>query len=101
MLLKTESYTKPDDLGFYGEFGGAFIPELLRPNVEELDQVFMKCLSDEQFQKEYIQILKDYVGRPTPLYHSEKLSEKYGGTIYLKREDLNHTGAHKINNAIG
>lgn len=101
MRLKALPYTQPDDLGFYGEFGGAFIPELLRPNVENLDQAFREHCTEESFQIEFIQLLKDYVGRPTPLYHSKKLSTKYGCTIYLKREDLNHTGAHKINNALG
>ncbi|MFT5859162.1 MAG: tryptophan synthase beta subunit [Flavobacteriaceae bacterium] len=101
MKLRTQPYTQPDDLGFYGEFGGAFIPELLRPNVEALNLAFRKYIGDEEFQSEFIHLLKDYVGRPTPLYHSEKLSNKHGCTIYLKREDLNHTGAHKINNAIG
>ncbi|MFK7785403.1 MAG: tryptophan synthase subunit beta [Crocinitomicaceae bacterium] len=91
----------PDEMGFYGEFGGAFVPELLRPNVEELAEAFSRLKDDASFSTEYISKLKDYVGRPTPLYLSEKLSAKHSCTIYLKREDLNHTGAHKINNAIG
>ena len=91
----------PDEMGFYGEFGGAFVPELLRPNVEELADAFNKLKNDASFNEEYISKLEDYVGRPTPLYLSEKLSAKYNCSIYLKREDLNHTGAHKINNAIG
>lgn len=91
----------PDKMGFYGNFGGAFVPELLRPNVEELAEAFNKLKDDLSFNKEYISKLKDYVGRPTPLYLSDKLSAKHGCSIYLKREDLNHTGAHKINNAIG
>ncbi len=91
----------PDEMGFYGDFGGAFVPELLRPNVEELAEAFNRLKDDPSFNDEYISKLKDYVGRPTPLYLSEKLSETHGCTVYLKREDLNHTGAHKINNAIG
>ncbi len=91
----------PDEMGFYGEFGGAFVPELLRKNVDDLQAAFSKFMQDEDFQKEFRGLLRDYVGRPTPLYHSKKLSEKFGGKIFLKREDLNHTGAHKINNAIG
>ena len=91
----------PDEMGFYGEFGGAFVPELLRPNVEELALAFNEKKNDEAFNAKYISVLEDYVGRPTPLYLSDKLSAKHGCTIYLKREDLNHTGAHKINNAIG
>lgn len=101
MLAKTKAYTQPDELGFYGQFGGAFIPELLRANIEELHLEYKKALADPQFHQEFKSLLKHYVGRPTPLYHSEKLSTKYGSKIYLKREDLNHTGAHKINNAIG
>lgn len=87
--------------GFYGAFGGAYIPELLYPNVKELEFNYQEIIQEPSFQKEYQQLLKDYVGRPTPLYFSEKLSKKYGANIFLKREDLNHTGAHKINNAIG
>jgi tryptophan synthase beta chain len=91
----------PDKNGFYGEFGGAFIPELLYPNVEELRDNYLQILSSDEFKREFSYLLKEYVGRPSPLYRSEKLSAKYGAEIYLKREDLNHTGAHKINNAIG
>ena len=87
--------------GFYGDFGGAYIPEILHRCVEELQNAYLKVLADESFQKEYQALLKDYVGRPSPLYLAKRLSEKYGCKIYLKREDLNHTGAHKINNAIG
>ncbi len=87
--------------GFYGSFGGAFIPELLYPNVKELEDNYLDILQSEAFQKEYKSLLKDYVGRPTPLYFAKRLSEKYGGNIYLKREDLNHTGAHKVNNTVG
>lgn len=87
--------------GFYGEFGGAYIPEILHGCVETLRQNYLKVLEDDSFKKEFAQLLKDYVGRPSPLYYAKRLSEKYGCKIYLKREDLNHTGAHKINNAIG
>lgn len=87
--------------GFYGEFGGAFIPEMLYPNVEELRKQYLGIIATDEFQKEFNQLLKDYVGRPTPLYFAERLSAKYNTKIYLKREDLCHTGAHKINNTIG
>lgn len=87
--------------GFYGEFGGAFIPEMLYPNVEELRQQYLAIIKTQSFQNEFQQLLKDYVGRPTPLYFAERLSAKYNTKIYLKREDLCHTGAHKINNTIG
>lgn len=87
--------------GFYGEFGGAFIPELLRPNIEELKIAFKKLSQSYSFQSNFNKLLKEYVGRPTPLYFAQRLSEHYGTNIYLKREDLCHTGAHKINNAIG
>jgi tryptophan synthase beta subunit len=87
--------------GFYGEFGGAFIPEMLYPNVEELCQNYLNFINEPEFKKEFHDLLKDYVGRPTPLYFAARLSEKYNAKIYLKREDLCHTGAHKINNTIG
>ena len=87
--------------GYYGEFGGAYIPEMLYPNVEELRQNYLKAMGEPAFQKEFKQLLKDYVGRPSPLYFAKRLSEIYNTKIYLKREDLNHTGAHKINNTIG
>lgn len=90
-----------NEKGYYGEFGGAYIPEILHRCVSELQEAYSKVLEDEGFKKEYAQLLKDYVGRPSPLYIAKRLSEKYGCKIYLKREDLNHTGAHKINNAIG
>jgi len=90
-----------DKYGYFGEFGGAFIPELLYKNVEELRENYLDIISDADFQKEFDDLLRDYVGRPTPLYLAKRLSEKYGTNIYLKREDLNHTGAHKINNTIG
>ena len=90
-----------NEKGYYGEFGGAFIPKMLYPNVEELRQNYLKVMAEPDFQKEFNQLLKDYVGRPSPLYFAKRLSEKYNTKIYLKREDLNHTGAHKINNTIG
>lgn len=90
-----------NDKGFYGDFGGAYIPELLHSNVEELLQNYKTVLNDDKFKEELKTLLRDYVGRPSPLYYSNRLSHKYGAQIYLKREDLNHTGAHKINNTIG
>lgn len=87
--------------GFYGKFGGAYIPEMLYPNVEELRINYESILGDPEFQAEFISLLKDYVGRPTPLYLAQRLSERYKSKIYLKREDLCHTGAHKINNTVG
>ncbi len=87
--------------GFYGEFGGAFVPEMMYPNIRELQDNYLEILADPGFQKEFRNLLKDYAGRPTPLYRSDRLSELYQTNIYLKREDLTHTGAHKINNTIG
>lgn len=87
--------------GYYGDFGGAYIPEMLLHNIYELKENYIKIMSDDSFQQEFNQLLKDYVGRPSPLYFSKNLSKKYSAKIYLKREDLNHTGAHKINNTIG
>ena len=91
----------PDKQGYYGDFGGAFIPEMLHPNVEELRKNYRKIISSKKFQSACNQLLKDYVGRPTPLYFAQNLSREFGTDIYLKREDLCHTGAHKINNTIG
>ncbi|WP_417557823.1 tryptophan synthase subunit beta [Mesoflavibacter zeaxanthinifaciens] len=90
-----------NEKGYYGDFGGAFIPEMLYPNVEELRQNYLNIMAEPSFKAEFDQLLKDYVGRPSPLYFAKRLSEKYNTKIYLKREDLNHTGAHKINNTIG
>jgi tryptophan synthase beta chain len=90
-----------NEKGYYGDFGGAYIPEMLYPNVEELRQKYLSIIKEESFQQEFKALLKDYVGRPSPLYLAKRLSEKYGANIFLKREDLNHTGAHKINNTIG
>lgn len=95
------NYRNPDENGYYGEFGGAFIPEMLYPNVEELQKNYLEIIESEEFQNEYQDLLKNYVGRATPLYFAKNLSQKYNTRIYLKREDLNHTGAHKINNALG
>ena len=90
-----------DEYGYYGQFGGAFIPEMLHPNIEQLRENYLEIISEPDFQLEFRHLLKDYVGRPTPLYFAKRLSEKYGANIYLKREDLCHTGAHKINNTLG
>ena len=90
-----------DNEGYFGEFGGAYIPEILHGCVTELQDTYMKVIGSPEFRNEYMALLRDYVGRPSPLYLSEKLSQKYGIRLYLKREDLNHTGAHKINNTIG
>jgi len=90
-----------NEKGYYGDFGGAYIPEMLYPNVEELRSSYLEIMQEESFQKEFKALLKDYVGRPTPLYFAERLSKKYNTKIYLKREDLCHTGAHKVNNTIG
>lgn len=90
-----------DEKGFYGKFGGAYIPEMLHPNVEELRENYEVIINSDDFKEEFHLLLKDYVGRPTPLYFAKRLSEKYNAKIYLKREDLCHTGAHKVNNTIG
>jgi len=94
------TYSVSED-GFYGEFGGAYIPEILYPNIEALKNSYKEIIDDPSFQDEFHALLNDYAGRPSPLYHAKRLSEKYGCKIYLKREDLNHTGSHKINNALG
>ena len=90
-----------DQNGYYGDFGGAYIPEMLYPNIFELKQKYISIINDISFKKEFNQLLEEYVGRPTPLYFAKRLSEKYNTKIYLKREDLCHTGAHKINNTVG
>jgi tryptophan synthase beta chain len=95
------SYKRPNNYGYYGNFGGAYIPEMLHRNVEELKSRYLDIIYSEDFQKEFQSLLHDYAGRPTPLYFAKRLSEKYGTSVYLKREDLCHTGAHKINNTIG
>lgn len=99
--IELQSLFQVNDKGYYGRFGGAFIPEMLYPNVEELRHNYLSILNDASFREEFTSLLADYVGRPTPLFHARRLSQTYGGTIYLKREDLCHTGAHKINNTIG
>lgn len=90
-----------DERGFYGDFGGAYVPEILYKCVEDLRKAYLPIIESDDFKQEYHQLLKDYVGRPSPLYYAGRMSEKYGCKLYLKREDLNHTGAHKINNTIG
>jgi tryptophan synthase beta chain len=90
-----------NEYGYYGNFGGAFIPEMLYPNVKELQDRYLEIINDEAFQEEYLYLLNDFAGRPTPLFYAERLSRKYSTNIFLKREDLCHTGAHKINNTIG
>ena len=96
-----KSTFQPDKNGYFGQYGGAYIPELLYPNVKEIEDHYIQIIASKAFQQEYKSLLKDYVGRPSPLYYAKRLSGKYGTHIYLKREDLNHTGAHKINNTIG
>ena len=89
-----------NEKGYYGEFGGAYIPEMLYPNVEELRQKYLEITAQPEFKAEFDQLLKDYVGRENPLYFAKNISDEIGAKIYLKREDLNHTGAHKVNNVI-
>lgn len=96
-----KSYRLPDQMGYYGKFGGAYIPEMLHRNVEELKSRYLDIMHDSSFQKEFRNLLTDYVGRPTPLYFAKRISQQHGANIFLKREDLCHTGAHKINNTIG
>jgi len=96
-----KSLYQADNKGYYGEFGGSFVPEMLYPNMEELQNRYLEIMNEEAFKEEFRSLLKDYVGRPSPLYFAKRLSKKYDTKIYLKREDLNHTGAHKINNTIG
>src|SRR5829696_4887142 len=97
----TKKYIVPNEQGYYGRFGGAYIPEMLHRNVEELRTRYLEIIQEPGFQKEYQELLQDYVGRPTPLYLAKRLSDKYGTQIFLKREDLCHTGAHKVNNTVG
>jgi tryptophan synthase beta chain len=101
MIMQKTSYRIPNEMGYYGKFGGAYIPEMLHRNVEELRNRYLAIMYDPDFQKSFRQLLKDYVGRPTPLYFAERLSKKHNTNIFLKREDLCHTGAHKINNTVG
>jgi len=97
----TRSHASPDERGYYGKFGGAFIPEMLFRNVEELRSRYLEIMDEPAFRAEYAQLLRDYVGRPTPLYFATRLSRQLGTQVYLKREDLCHTGAHKVNNTVG
>src|SRR5665647_54606 len=101
MMTIKENKFSVDEHGYYGKFGGAFIPEMLYPNVKQLQEQYLQIMYDPTFQKQFRQLLSDYVGRPTPLFLAERLSKKHGAAIYLKREDLCHTGAHKINNTVG
>ncbi|MBC7721044.1 MAG: tryptophan synthase subunit beta [Pedobacter sp.] len=96
-----ETFQNPNAQGYYGKFGGAYIPEMLHRNVEELKAKYLEIMYEDSFQQEFQQLLRDYVGRPTPLFYAERLSQEFNTNIYLKREDLCHTGAHKINNTIG
>ncbi|MCW3073767.1 MAG: tryptophan synthase subunit beta [Flaviaesturariibacter sp.] len=98
---QVNKYTTPNEQGYYGKFGGAYIPEMLVRNVEELLSQYLSIIEEASFQKEYQQLLQDYVGRPTPLFFAERLSKQYRTQVYLKREDLCHTGAHKVNNTVG
>lgn len=100
-MSNIQSYQQPSEQGYYGKFGGAYIPEMLYPNVEELRKRYLEIMHEASFQKEFGELLRDYVGRPTPLYLAKRLSNHYNTEIFLKREDLCHTGAHKINNTIG
>ncbi len=103
-MIAIQNYTSAfsvSERGYYGRFGGAFVPEMLHPNVAELQENYLKIISEPAFQAEFHALLKDYVGRPTPLYYANRLSEKYNTNVYLKREDLCHTGAHKVNNTVG
>lgn len=101
MKIRSTMNYNVNEKGYYGDFGGAYIPEMLYPNVEELRQNYLKIMQEVDFQKEFQELLREYVGRPTPLYYAKRFSEKYGTKVYLKREDLCHTGAHKVNNTIG
>ncbi len=101
IMTVTETYQQPDQHGYYGQFGGAYIPEMLQRNVEELKTRYLDIMHEPSFRDEFRLLLKDYVGRPTPLFLAERLSKEFNTSIYLKREDLCHTGAHKINNTIG
>ena len=100
-MVTTQTYKQPNDQGYYGKFGGAYIPEMLYPNVQVLQSRYLEIMYELSFRKEYEELLRDYVGRPTPLYFAKRLSERYNTKIFLKREDLCHTGAHKVNNTVG
>ncbi len=100
-MTTTQTYSQPNEQGYYGKFGGAYIPEMLHRNVEELQSRYLEIMYEATFQKEFRALLKDYVGRPTPLFYAQRLSKQFNTNIWLKREDLCHTGAHKINNTVG
>lgn len=100
-MMDVRSKYAVSGLGYYGDFGGAYIPEMLYGNIDQLQKQYLDITSTQEFKEQFDRLLRDYVGRPSPLYYSQKMSQKYGVKIYLKREDLNHTGAHKINNTIG
>ena len=100
-MTTTQTYKQPNEQGYYGKFGGAYIPEMLYPYVQELQSRYLEIMYEPSFRKEYEELLRDYVGRPTPLYFAKRLSERYTTKIFLKREDLCHTGAHKVNNTVG
>ena len=100
-MTSSKSSFQVDEHGYYGSFGGAFIPEMLYPNIEELKTHYLDIIYENSFQQEFKQLLRDYVGRPSPLYFAKRLSQRYNTNIFLKREDLNHTGAHKVNNTLG
>ena len=100
-MSTTQTYKQPNEQGYYGKFGGAYIPEMLYPNVQELQSRYLEIMYEPSFRKEYEELLRDYVGRPTPLYFAKRLSEQHNTKIFLKREDLCHTGAHKVNNTVG
>ncbi len=100
-MTKENQALEPTQEGFYGRFGGAYVPEILYKCVHDLQEAYLPIIESEEFKREFAALLKDYVGRPSPLYYARRMSEKYGCQLYLKREDLNHTGAHKINNTIG
>lgn len=100
-MTTTQTYQQPSSQGYYGKFGGAYIPEMLHRNVEELQSRYLEIMQEADFQKEFRALLKDYVGRPTPLFYAQRLSKQFNTNIWLKREDLCHTGAHKINNTVG
>ena len=100
-MSTTMTYQQPNEQGYYGKFGGAYIPEMLYRNVEELRTRYLEIMEEKTFQQEFRQLLKDYVGRPTPLFLATRLSKELNASLYLKREDICHTGAHKINNTVG
>jgi len=102
MIISRPKSLLPDNKGFYGQYGGRYVPEIIYPNILELDKVFQACIGSDDFWQEYVALLQEYSGRPTPITYCQRLTEKLGGAkVYLKREDLNHSGAHKMNNVLG